>query len=297
MKAMRYISLFAAVILASCASTPKQAQLEAAAMQANQLDTQLRSLQYQIMGETDQINSLNSQIADLHKTNADLTASLNAVQDYEAQISTLNKEKADLQAQVSQLQTQNGMLASQAQAGAQDLNSRIAQLNQIFSKEIAQGLIDIRQYRGVLIVSVKDSVFFVPDWPILLKGGQDILSRLAPVLKEDPSRIIRVEGNTAVAPSSAASLRVYPTSWYLGAARAAAVVQYLQDTCGVDPLQLVATTFGQYRPVADNTTEAGREKNRRVDFVLVPRALFEPGQLPEAMATTAQAPGSSSPAQ
>jgi len=47
-------------------------------------------------------------------------------------------------------------------------------------QEIEKGEIDIREYRDLLVVSVKESVFFVPDWPTMLPGGQDILQRLAP---------------------------------------------------------------------------------------------------------------------
>jgi flagellar motor protein MotB len=82
---------------------------------------------------------------------------------------------------------------------------------------------------------------------------------------EAADRIVRVEGNTAVAVSSPEALRLYPISWHLGAARAANVVQYLQEKCGMDPLQLVATSLGELRPRADNSTEAGKSQNRRVD--------------------------------
>jgi chemotaxis protein MotB len=305
MKAVKYLPIVVAVILASCASSPKQAQaslsdqLAASNARADQLQSQISGLQDQLAQKTAQIDSLNAKISDLQKTNTDLSSSLAAAKasnDMESQVAALSKDKADLQAQISDLKMQNAALASAAQQGSQDLNARIAQLQKTFSKEIAQGLIDIRQYRDVLVISVKDSVFFVPDWPTLLPGGQDVLKKLAPIFKEATDRIVRVEGNTAVAPSSPASLKMYPTSWYLGAARAAAVVSFLQDQ-GVDPQQLVGTTFGQFRPVADNSTEQGREKNRRVDFIMVSRMLFQPDQLKEAMATTAQAPTSATVAQ
>ncbi len=109
----------------------------------------------------------------------------------------------------------------------------------------------------------------------------------ARVFKQAPDRLVRVEGHTAVAVSSPESLKSYPTSWHLGGARAANVVRYLQDKCGMDPLQLVASSLGQYRPRADNSTEGGKAQNRRVDFVLIARPLWEIQQLKEA--TQAQA--------
>ena len=87
--------------------------------------------------------------------------------------------------------------------------------------------------------------------------------------------MVRIQGNTAVGVSSAATLKLYPTSWHLAATRAANVVQFLQEKCGVDPHQLVVASLGEYSPAADNATEEGKAQNRRVEFVLVARALWE----------------------
>jgi chemotaxis protein MotB len=105
-------------------------------------------------------------------------------------------------------------------------------------------------------------VVFDPDSPKLRQESLQLLAKLATVFKSAPDRIIRVEGNTAVGVSSPESLKLYPTSWHLGAARASNVVQYLQEKAGIDPLQLVATSLGEYRPKADNSTEAGKAQNR-----------------------------------
>ena len=106
-----------------------------------------------------------------------------------------------------------------------------------------------------------------------------VLKTLADVYKLAPDRIVRVEGNTAIGASSPETLKLYPTSWHLGAARSANVVQYLQEKGGMDPLQLVAASLGEYRPKADNSTAAGKALNRRVEFVLLSRALYELDEL------------------
>ena len=209
--------------------------------------------------EDARIGQLQSQVADLQKQVADKDAELGA----------LKKSDAEKQA----------ALEMAAQKDEKDVNDRLADLKRIFAKEIARGDLDIRRFRDVLIVSVKDSVFFAPDSPDLRPESLNLLQELAGVFKSAPDRIVRVEGNTAVAISSPETLKLYPTSWHLGAARAANVVQYLQEKGGVDPLQLVATSLGQYRPRADNSTEEGQQKNRRVDFVLVARTLYEINQL------------------
>jgi flagellar motor protein MotB len=205
--------------------------------------------------------------------------SKNVEASYLAQIAALTRDKAALQSRIDELTKENEALGIASMKDQQELDARIAQLKSIFSQEIARGDLEIRKFRDILIVSVKDSVLFPPDSPVLRTEMGDILKELAGVFKEAPDRIVRIEGNTAVAVSSPASLRLYPTSWHLAAARAANVAQFLQEKCGMDPLQLVATSLGEFRPGADNSTAEGKAQNRRVDFVLIARDVYEIDQL------------------
>jgi len=150
-----------------------------------------------------------------------------------------------------------------------------AELKRLATDEVARGDLGIWKTEDSLLVSVKDSVLFEPDSAVLRPESAGLLRRLAEVFKGAPERVVRVQGNTAVALSDPGVAALYPTSWHLGAIRAANVVQFLQGECGMDPLQLVVVSLGQYRPRADNATVEGKTRNRRVDFVLVRRALYE----------------------
>jgi chemotaxis protein MotB len=246
----------------------------------NDLTTLNSGLNDQVAARLKELSGANAKILDLTKANQALSDNLNAlktgstkeVADYMAQVGALTKSNADLQNQVGDLQQQ---LNIQSQKAAKEMQARIDELNKALGAEIAQGNIEIKQYRDVLIISVKDSVLFPPDSPVLLPQNMNVLKALGDVFKKVPDRIVRVEGSTAVALSSPETLRLYPTSWHLAAARAANVVQYLQEKGGVDPHQLVATSLGEYSPKADNLTEAGKAQNRRVDFILMARALWE----------------------
>jgi chemotaxis protein MotB len=149
-----------------------------------------------------------------------------------------------------------------------------AELQRSVAREINRGDLDIRTDRDALIVSVKDTVLFAPDSAELRPESLDLLRQLADVFKQAPDRIVVVQGKTAVAVSSPAAMKLYPTSFHLGAVRAANVVQFLYEKCGMDPTRLVASSPGQYRPRGDNATEEGRAQNRRVDFTLVASALY-----------------------
>lgn len=59
----------------------------------------------------------------------------------------------------------------------------------------------------------------------------------------------------------------YPSNWELSTARASDVVRFLQAK-GIDPQRLEAAGYGEYQPVAPNTTPAGRKENRRIEIVL-----------------------------
>jgi len=91
-----------------------------------------------------------------------------------------------------------------------------------------------------------------------------VLKRVADVLNKYPNHV-RVEGFTDNVPINT---YVFPSNWELSAARAASVV-HLFMTQGVKPERMSAVGFGEYRPVADNTTPEGRNRNRRVLVVVL----------------------------
>ena len=77
---------------------------------------------------------------------------------------------------------------------------------------------------------------------------------------------IRIEGHTDNIPISS---DVYPSNWELSSARAASVVQLFINKCGFLPNKLVAVGYGEYKPVEDNSTSRGRERNRRIDIIVL----------------------------
>jgi chemotaxis protein MotB len=55
-----------------------------------------------------------------------------------------------------------------------------------------------------------------------------------------------------------------------------AVLMLLVDDSGIDPRKISIAGYGQYKPVADNSTPEGRKQNRRVDLVVVGTAISPP---------------------
>jgi chemotaxis protein MotB len=99
--------------------------------------------------------------------------------------------------------------------------------------------------------------------------GYQVLDELIAHLKTAAGeQLIRVEGhadNQEIGPSLKS---LYQTNWDLSKARAGVVLRYVMEKGGIDSAKLSSVGYGDTKPMASNATEAGRQKNRRVDIVL-----------------------------
>jgi chemotaxis protein MotB len=94
--------------------------------------------------------------------------------------------------------------------------------------------------------------------PLMLRIGQ-ILA------KEATSGGIIIAGHTDNVPVHGGP---YQTNLKLSIARAATVAQFLLDHTAIDPKRVSTMGFGEFRPIADNSNESGRRKNRRVEIIV-----------------------------
>ena len=119
--------------------------------------------------------------------------------------------------------------------------------------------------RGLVIRLLTDKVLF-DSGSAAIKGEADpLLGEIADLVDVDPDHPISVEGNTDSVPISTSR---YPSNWELSTARAAAVVRFLNAEC-VAAGRLEASGVAGQRPIAPNTTAAGRSRNRRVEIALL----------------------------
>lgn len=113
-------------------------------------------------------------------------------------------------------------------------------------------------------IELNTSLLFASGTSELEDEAIPVLNRMAQLLKRYPN-IIQVEGFTDNLPINT---YLYPSNWELSAARAASVVHVFMNS-GVEPGRMSAIGYGEYRPVADNATAVGRNKNRRVVLVIL----------------------------
>ncbi len=119
--------------------------------------------------------------------------------------------------------------------------------------------------RGLVIRLLTDKVLFDSGSAVIKSEADPLLAKISDLVDVDASHPISVEGNTDSVPISTSQ---YPSNWELSGARAAAVVRFM-TAHGVNPGRLEATGVAGLRPIAPNTTEAGRSRNRRVEIALL----------------------------
>lgn len=151
-----------------------------------------------------------------------------------------------------------------------------------------QGLVDkklVVVHRNPLWIEVQinSSVLFESGSTKLSSGARNVIAKVSKVLASLPNRI-HVEGFTDNVPISTPQ---FPSNWELSAGRAASVV-HLMTGYGIDPSRLAATGYGQYHPIADNSTPQGRARNRRVVLVILAAADGDKGDTGTAPPPTPQ---------
>lgn len=137
------------------------------------------------------------------------------------------------------------------------------------------GLVDrnnLEQYVSVGIdkdyqyikLSMYGAILFDSGKADIKKEALPILNKIGSILKVYNNNLIKIEGHTDNIPIT--SNVAYKSNMELSTARACMVWEYMTDEKGLNPKKLESAGRSEYDPVADNSTEEGRKKNRRVEF-------------------------------
>jgi len=125
--------------------------------------------------------------------------------------------------------------------------------------------------RGI-VVTLLDKVLFSSGKADIKAGGKETLAKVSAVLEDIPNDI-SIEGHTDNEPIKR-SRYLYKSNWELSTARGTNVLHFMEEQ-GIFPERLSATGYGEYRPVAENDTKEGRQRNRRVEIVILPEIVKE----------------------
>ncbi|MDR1869515.1 MAG: OmpA family protein [Treponema sp.] len=121
--------------------------------------------------------------------------------------------------------------------------------------------VNVKKVDEGVSISLEDVVFYA-DSAVMLPGEREKLDKIAEILKRYPERDIIVNGHTALAGTREGRQK-------LSEDRARAVADYLlsKDVRSAD--RMVIRGYGAEKPIADNRTEAGKRKNRRVEITIL----------------------------
>ena len=192
----------------------------------------------------------------------DLTQAENTLEERSAEVARLRQELEEAKTAVQTLQKEKEETVQAQKTLESEMRTALE------SKEIT-----ISELQGKLTVNILDHIMFDSGEAVLKAGGEKVLQQIAGILAQYPDRQIHVIGHTDDVPIRPAARNRFPTNWELSTARATAAVRFLAEKAGVEPRRLGAVGYGEFRPVADNSSAEGRARNRRIALVVLPEAL------------------------
>src|SRR5690606_4620951 len=127
--------------------------------------------------------------------------------------------------------------------------------------------INIKVDKGVVYIDISDKLLFKTGKYEVTPQAKVVLGKVATVLKNQPDIEFMVEGHTDNVPYRSGVLL---DNWDLSVKRATSVVRILQKEYGLDPAKMAAAGRGEYKPIENNGSSAGRAANRRTRIVILP---------------------------
>lgn len=128
--------------------------------------------------------------------------------------------------------------------------------------------VNIKVLKGVVYISLADNMLFKSGSYDVNSRAMETLGKIAKIIKDYGDYDVLVEGNTDPVPINRTNIR---NNWDLSALRASSIVQVLQNDFGINPSRLTAAGRGEFNPIADNSTEMGRQRNRRTEIIITPK--------------------------
>ncbi|MCX7641845.1 MAG: flagellar motor protein MotB [Elusimicrobiales bacterium] len=136
-------------------------------------------------------------------------------------------------------------------------------LQEIQKKE-ASNMLEVEMNEKRIKLILKEGILFDSGSAILKPQAQNILLPVIEELKKLNNDII-IEGHTDNVPIKSGR---YATNFELSMARAYSVIEFMEKS-GIDPKRLSGIGYGEWRPIADNSTPDGRARNRRIEITLI----------------------------
>jgi chemotaxis protein MotB len=261
MKKVYFIAALSTLILTSCGSKKKIAELEKQNKECNDLLNSTTVKLNMCLSEKDALNQQNEY---LKKNNSELinnvgnmtTLSTKGAQNIEKALETI-KEK-DLK--ITRMQDALTKKDSVTLALVTSLKSSVG---------ISDPDINVNVEKGVVFISIADKLLFKSGSYTVSDRAKEVLGKVAKVINDKPTFECMVEGHTDNVPFTGNAILI--DNWDLSVKRSTAIVRVLTNDLGVKPSQLIASGRGEFIPLVDNKTTENRATNRRTRIVILPK--------------------------
>lgn len=240
-------------LLSSCVA---KKYLDASQFKVGQLKMDSILLESKIKKLNTEVELLKQQVKDLQTQNNELG---NLTEDQKKQLHSSEKELMRQQQRYTSLQS---LLEQQKQASNLLKNKMADALKGFNSTELT-----VFQKDGKVYVSLSENLLFPSGSAVVNPKGVEALSKLAQVLNTNSDVKVNIEGHTDSIPIKIK----FQDNWDLSTARANSIVRILVNDYKVDPRRVVSSGHSWYEPIAENSTEEGRSKNRRTEIILTPK--------------------------
>ena len=260
-KSIFMMSLVSVLLLTSCAS---KKDLAACQEENKALQTNYQNTKEQLAASTTRVASLEEQIAELRKANETLQASL------DKSLTNTSQNNVSIEKLVDQINESNKYIRHLV-----EVKSKSDSLNMVLTNNLTRSLskeelkdVDVQVLKGVVYISLADNMLYKSGSYEISDRASETLSKIAKIIKDYKDSDVLIEGNTDNVPIKRENIR---NNWDLSCLRASSVVQALQNQYGVDPKRLTAGGRGEYNPLQPNSSEAGKQRNRRTQIIITPK--------------------------
>lgn len=255
------VVMAAGLMMAGCAS---KKDLDACRTENRQLQTNYSDTKEQLAASNARVASLEEQLAGMTKTNDALQKSL------EQSLNNANSNNVNISKLVDQINESNQYIRHLV-----EVKSKSDSLNMVLTNNLTRSLskeelkeVDVQVLKGVVYISLADNMLYKSGSYEINDRASETLEKIAKIIMDYKDYDVLIEGNTDDVPISRENIR---NNWDLSCLRASSVVQALQNQYGVDPKRLTAGGRGEYNPIVANTTETGRQRNRRTQIIITPK--------------------------
>ncbi len=251
----------AALLLSSCVSKKEYLRLE------SEYQTTKESLvECNAYGK-----SMEQMLRDARKQNEELKAGLASLKgSLDQSIAQNSQGNVNIAKLVDEINASNKYIKQLVDAKSKSDSLNIALTNKLTRSLSRDELkdVDVKVLKGVVYISLADNMLFKSGSYEVSDKAMETLSKIAKIIKDYNDYDVLVEGNTDNVPINRTNIR---NNWDLSALRASSIVQVLQDKFDINPSRLSASGRGEYNTIADNSTEAGRQRNRRTEIIITPK--------------------------